>query len=61
MPPKLPEEYSDFRKDQILNAAWDCFVEKGYSETTMREISKRIKSSTGVIYNAIQGDFRSYR
>ncbi len=55
MPPKLPEEYSDFRKDQILNAAWDCFVEKGYSETTMREISKRINSSTGVIYNYFKG------
>ena len=55
MPPKLPEEYSDFRKEQILNAAWECFVEKGYSETTMREISKRINASTGVIYNYFKG------
>ena len=38
------------RKEQILAAAWDCFVEKGYRETTMREIARRLGASTGVIY-----------
>lgn len=51
MTPKLPKEYSDFRKKQILMAAYECFIEKGYSDTTVREIAKRMNASTGVIYN----------
>ncbi|UCC38352.1 MAG: TetR/AcrR family transcriptional regulator [Candidatus Aminicenantes bacterium] len=51
MTPKLPKEYSDFRKKQILMAAYECFIEKGYSDTTVREIAKRMSASTGVIYN----------
>jgi AcrR family transcriptional regulator len=55
MSPKLAEEYSDFRKKQILEAAWECFIEMGYSKTTMREISKRLNASTGVLYNYFNG------
>ena len=55
MSPKLPQEYSDFRRRQILTAAWDCFADKGYSETTVREIARRMKASTGVIYNFFKG------
>jgi len=55
MTPKLPKEYSDFRRQQIIMAAWDCFVEKGYSDTTVREIAKRMNASTGVIYNFFKG------
>ena len=55
MTPKLPKEYSDLRKQQILMAAWECFVDKGYSETTVREIAKRMNASTGVIYNFFKG------
>ena len=55
MTPKLPKEYSDFRRKQILMAAWECFVEKGYNETTVREIAKRMNASTGVIYNFFKG------
>lgn len=36
-------------------AAWECFIDKGYSETTVREIAKRMKASTGVIYNFFKG------
>lgn len=55
MSPKLPQEYSDFRRRQILMAAWECFADKGYSETTVREIARRMKASTGVIYNFFKG------
>jgi AcrR family transcriptional regulator len=55
MSPKLPKEYSDFRKKQILMAACECFGEKGYSETTMREIARRMNVSTGVLYNYFKG------
>ena len=55
MTPKLPEEYSNFRRQQILQASWECFVEKGYAETTIREIAKRMNASTGVIYNYFKG------
>jgi AcrR family transcriptional regulator len=55
MSPKLPKEYSDFRRRQILTSAWECFAEKGYSETTVREIAKRMDASTGVIYNFFKG------
>lgn len=55
MTPKLPKEYSDFRRKQILMAAWECFIEKGYSETTVREIAKKMNASTGVIYNFFKG------
>lgn len=55
MAPKLPKEYSDFRKQQILQASLECFVEKGYAETTIREIAKRMNASTGVIYNYFKG------
>jgi len=55
MSPKLPKEYSDFRRRQILMSAWECFADKGYSETTVREIAKRMDASTGVIYNFFKG------
>jgi AcrR family transcriptional regulator len=55
MSPKLPKEYTDFRRRQILMSAWDCFADKGYSETTVREIAKRMDASTGVIYNFFRG------
>ncbi len=53
--PRMPEEYIDIRKKQILNAAWKCFSEKGYEKTTVRDISKTMGVSTGVIYNYYKG------
>ncbi len=55
MTPKLPKEYSEFRRNQILKAAWECFIEKGYSETTVREIASHMDASIGVIYNYFKG------
>ncbi|MFC1492989.1 TetR/AcrR family transcriptional regulator [candidate division KSB1 bacterium] len=53
--PKMPEEYIDIRKKQILNAALECFTEMGYERTTVRDIAKTMDVSTGVIYNYYKG------
>jgi len=45
MTPKLPKEYSEFRRQQILKAAWECFIEKDYSENTVREIANQMDAS----------------
>ena len=55
MAPKMPEEHSDFRKKQILMAAWKCFIEKGYDDTTIRDIAGHMGLSTGTIYNYFSG------
>ena len=55
MSPKMPQEHRDFRRQQILNAAWECFAEKGYQETTIRVISERMNLSTGIIYSYFKG------
>ena len=55
MSPKMPQEHSDFRRQQILTAAWECFAEKGYQETTIRDIADRMSLSTGIIYSYFKG------
>ena len=55
MAPKLAAEYSELRKEQVLSAAWQCFQEKGFKDTTVREIARRMGASTGVIYTYFDG------
>lgn len=55
MTPRVPPEYEEFRRKQILEAAWDVFAERGYHAATMREIAARLDLSTGVIYNYFKG------
>lgn len=55
MAPKLAREYSELRKQQILMAAWESFVEHGYQATTMRGVARRMGTSTGVIYTYFKG------
>jgi len=55
MSPKMPQEHRDFRRQQILEAAWECFAEKGYQETTIRLIAERMNLSTGIIYSYFKG------
>ncbi|MBC7330889.1 MAG: TetR/AcrR family transcriptional regulator [Synergistetes bacterium] len=40
----------DLTREKILNAALECFAEKGYKETTVDEIAKRANVSKGNIY-----------
>ena len=39
------------RQRDILNAARELFIEKGYSDTTLDEIAKRAEFGKGTIYN----------
>ncbi len=55
MTPKMPDEHAEFRRRQIIAAAWECFAENGYRETTMRDIAQRMDTSTGVIYRYFDG------
>ena len=55
MSPKMPQEHRDFRRQQILNAAWECFADKGYQQTTIRDIAERMNLSTGIIYSYFKG------
>ena len=55
MAPRVTSEYSEFRKRQIVTAAWECFADKGYRETTIRDIARKLKLSTGIIYCHFQG------
>jgi len=55
MTPKMPEEHADYRRKQILDAAWTCFTEKGYNRTTIRDIAQAMNLSTGIIYNYFDG------
>jgi TetR/AcrR family transcriptional regulator, transcriptional repressor of aconitase len=50
MPPKVNEKYLNLRRDEILEAAFYCFTEKGFSNTTMQDIFKRAGLSAGAIY-----------
>jgi len=55
MAPHTTNEYSEFRKRQIVAAAWECFAEKGYRETTIRDIARKLDLSTGIIYTHFKG------
>jgi AcrR family transcriptional regulator len=55
MAPRVTSEYSEFRKRQIITAAWECFADKGYRETTIRDIARKLKLSTGIIYCHFKG------
>lgn len=48
--PKISEQKKSQRRDQILHAAFQCFVEKGYEQTTMREIFDKAALSAGAVY-----------
>ncbi len=56
--PKVSPEYSDARKQQILDAALACFSKQGFHGTTMKDIIKASGLSAGAIYNyfASKGD-----
>ena len=48
--PMTKHKSSDERRDQILTAARQCFIERGYESTRMQDISKQSGLSKGGIY-----------
>lgn len=53
--PKLTEATKQARQNQILQAALECFVETGYSATTMAQIIEKSGLSSGSIYSHFRG------
>jgi AcrR family transcriptional regulator len=51
MSPKVPEAYLEARRAEILEAAYKCFMEKGFHNTTMQDIYQVTKLSPGAVYN----------
>uniref|UniRef100_I2Q4A1 Transcriptional regulator n=1 Tax=Desulfovibrio sp. U5L TaxID=596152 RepID=I2Q4A1_9BACT len=51
MSPKHTRATTSGRRQDILRAALACFAERGFSRTTMADIRRRSKSSTGSVYH----------
>lgn len=49
--PKVSQEYSEARRRQIIDAAYQCFARKGFHQTTMRDIYEEAKLSPGAVYH----------
>ena len=49
--PKVNEEYSQARRQQIIDAAYRCFARRGFQKTTMREIYQEAGLSAGAVYH----------
>jgi TetR/AcrR family transcriptional regulator, transcriptional repressor of aconitase len=55
MSPKVPQAYLDARRAEIIDAAFKCFMEKGFHNTTMQDIYDATKLSPGAVYNYFHG------
>lgn len=53
--PKMTEEHLEARRKQIIEAAAECFIEKGFRKTSMRDICRAAKLSPGAVYNYFTG------
>ena len=53
--PRLTEATKQARRAQIINAAFTCFTAKGYSNTSMSDIIKESRLSSGSIYSHFSG------
>src|SRR5512133_2803348 len=49
--PKVTEEHSVARRQQIIDAAYRCFARKGFHQTTMRDIYAEAGLSPGAVYH----------
>ena len=47
---RVTEAHVEARTNQILDAAWVCFAERGYHKSTMQDIAAKAGLSTGAIY-----------
>lgn len=51
MSPKVPKAYLEARRAEIIEAAYKCFMEKGFHNTTMQDIYEATHLSPGAVYN----------
>jgi AcrR family transcriptional regulator len=48
--PKVSRAHLDARRQQILDAAADCFARQGFHRTSMQDVVRRARLSPGAIY-----------
>lgn len=48
--PKVTEAHLEARRQQILDAAFNCFVRDGFHQTTMQDICREADLSPGAVY-----------
>lgn len=53
--PKVPQEYLDARRREILEAAVRCFARRGYHGTTMQDVADEAELSKGALYRYFDG------
>jgi AcrR family transcriptional regulator len=49
--PKVSEKHSEARRQQIIDAAYQCFASKGFHQATMRDIYEEANLSPGAVYH----------
>jgi AcrR family transcriptional regulator len=49
--PKVSQEHSLARRQQIIDAAYRCFARKGFHQATMRDIYEEAGLSPGAVYH----------
>lgn len=49
--PKVSQEHALARRQQIIDAAYQCFARKGFHQTTMRDIYEEASLSPGAVYH----------
>jgi AcrR family transcriptional regulator len=47
---RVTDEHLEARRNQILDAAWDCFSRRGYHQSTMQDVANSAGISAGAIY-----------
>lgn len=52
---RTTDAHVEARQNQILDAAWVCFAERGYRQATMQDIAAKAGLSTGAIYLYYEG------
>lgn len=55
MVPKVSEEHRSRRREQILDAARECFIRKGFHQTSMADVFAESGLSAGAVYVYFKG------
>ena len=53
--PKVSQQHTAARRQQIIDAAYRCFARKGFHQTTMRDIYEEASLSPGAVYHYFEG------
>lgn len=61
MPPKVSDEYKKKKKNELLQAARDVFIRKGYAHATMQDIIDEAGVSRGALYSYFSNIEHAFR